>query len=262
MAGCSARYWASRPVTTPYILSSQLLTMLSIYAYALLSGEAFSTGVLYIAMMVALVLTAIPGSMLNAALPIATRRGWDPFAEAARLGLALTSPLVAVAIAAPGPLLALVNPGLSGGAWALVVLSSSVAPATILNASISKLNRDARKRELALLGLARLLVLLALIAPLARLEGIVGVALAYLAANAAPLPLALRYLEADSKPLLGLWAIQAGLPLALAQAHWSPWPTAALAAALTLLLQHTVSIASLGEIRDTLQAALAAIRRP
>ena len=58
------------------MLSAQPLTMPS--AYALLPRESVSTKVPYIALMVTLALAGIPGSILNASIPIAARRGWVP----------------------------------------------------------------------------------------------------------------------------------------------------------------------------------------
>lgn len=129
-------------------------------------------------MMASLAVAAIPASILNAALPIAARRDTDPFTDALRLGLALTTPIIAMALAAPGQILGLVNPDLAGGSRAFTILLLTVTPFTVLAAATIKLNKEARKRELTLIGALRLASLLALIHPLTNQYSAEGAALA------------------------------------------------------------------------------------
>ena len=75
--------------------------MLGVYIFAYTTGETDSTGALYISLMIIQAITAIPASILNAALPIATRRNKDPFTNTLRISLALAIPIIAAATAAP-----------------------------------------------------------------------------------------------------------------------------------------------------------------
>jgi len=85
----------------PFVFSTQLLTMLCVYVFACIVREVISVGTLYISMMITLAILAIPNSLLNAALPIGTRRNVDPFTDSLRIGLALSTPIIVAIIAAP-----------------------------------------------------------------------------------------------------------------------------------------------------------------
>ena len=75
------------------------------------------------------------------------------------------------------------------------------------------LSKKGDVRGIAVLGLIRLTVLTALLPVMSRCFGLLGASLAYLAANAAPLPVALRYFKVQ-RHLAVLWGTQAALVLA------------------------------------------------
>ena len=227
----------------PYTISNQLLTMLSVYIFAYLVREAAPTGILYISMMIALAVAAVPGSLLSAALPIGTRRDVDPFSESLRIGLAIATPIIVAIAAAPRTVLHLINPELASGAPILRILMASVAPLATLTAAIAKLNKEGRARSLAAIGIARLATLLALLVPLTKLLGSSGAALAYLAANAILLPIALKQLPRASIAVATLWGVHVATAL---MSYASPVNEVATAAILT-----TASIAALRLARVT-----------
>ena len=189
------------------MFSTQLLTMLSVYIFAYLVREATFTGTLYISMMIALAIAAIPNSLLRAALPIGTRRNVDPFSNSLRIGLALATPIVVVVIATPRTILTLINPELVEGADTLRILMLSTAPLATLTAAITKLNKEKNTKALAIIEIARLIALIALLPPLTKTLGITGVATAYLAANTLLLPIALKHLPTTLKTVAIPWIL-------------------------------------------------------
>lgn len=245
----------------PFVLGGQILYMLGVYAFALVSGEALATGVLYISMTITMALAAVPGSLLSASLPIATRRGDDPFSDLQRLGLALLAPLSAGIIVAPSHVLGLLNPELVEGGPVLTLLIISLAPFTILMGVIMRLNKMGARSSLALLGLARLLTMLVLVVPLAEFLGTLGAALAFLVANIVPLPLASRHMDGAFVILVKTWGILATSSLILGWLPMKylgvPWPLASSLSVLGgLILVHLSSLARLGELFQALKVAV------
>lgn len=238
----------------PFILSTQLLTMLGVYLFAYLTGEASSTGVLYISMMIALALGMIPQSILGAALPIATRRDTDPFAGALRLGLGLATPLVAAIAAAPALVLSTINPELAGGAWVLRILVLSMAPLAFLTAAITRYNKEGEPRPIAVIGVVRLATLVLLLPPLTKLAGVEGAAVAYLASTIAPIPLAARSLRAR-RALLVNWSLHAIAALAPTLAGIPQLLGSLSAAMASVAVLHLTNTLRLGEIVDTIREA-------
>ena len=197
----------------PYMFSNQLITMLSVYLFAYIIKVATSTGTLYLSLMITLAVTALPGSILGAALPISTRRGSDIFGESFRLGLSLVTPLTVFLGVAASPILNVINPKLLEGVNTLRILLTSVPPLVALNTVLFSLNRVKCLRGLALLGAVRLVVLTALLLTLVKFLGIDGAAVAFLIANVAALPIGLRYVKYSG--LLRVLGIAWGTQVAL-----------------------------------------------
>ncbi|MCD6488211.1 MAG: oligosaccharide flippase family protein [Desulfurococcales archaeon] len=245
----------------PYMISNQLLTMLSVYIFAYLVREAAPTGILYISMMIALAITAIPNSLLSAALPIGTRRNVDPFSDSLRIGLALATPVVVAVIAAPRTILMLINPELVEGADTLRILMLSIAPLAALTASITKLNKEKNTKMLTVVGVARLTLLIALLVPLTKTLGITGAATAYLAANTLLLPIALKHLPTTAKSVATLWTIHIATTL-LSYASLAGEVTTAIALVIVSIAAiHVARIVTVNEILSTLKTAITTLLR-
>ena len=244
----------------PYAFSNQLLSMLSVYLFAFLVGEAGATGTLYISLMIALSITAIPNALLGAALPIGVRRGSDPFAESFRIGLALSTPIVVAAAAMPEKVLALVNPEMASGGATLTLLLLSIAPLAALTAAVSRMNKEGDTRRLATLGLLRLALLLALLPPLSRSMGTVGAALAFLVSSAAATAYATRAEPGVARPLALLWPMHAAAAL-LGLLPFDHLALATLLAIASLGAMHATGVMGLGELAGVLRLALATVTR-
>ena len=245
----------------PYMFSNQLLSMLSVYVFAFLVGEALSTGTLYIALMITLAISAIPGSILNAALPVGARRNADPFSEGFRIGLGLATPIIAVALAAPTLILEAINPELVGGANALRILLLSIAPLTALTAVIIKLNKDGEKGKLTALGLARLVLLIALLPILTRIIGVDGAAVAFLLASALLTPFAFKIEPRISRPAAILWCIHLSVAIFAALAPVNEFVSAVIALAASISLMHITKIYTLTRYWNTLKTVINTISR-
>jgi len=240
----------------PYTISNQLLTMLSVYIFAYLVREAAPTGILYISMMIALAIAAIPNSLLRAALPIGTRRNVDPFSDSLRIGLALATPIVVVVIAAPRTILTLINPELVEGADTLRILMLSTAPLATLIAAITKLNKEKNTKTLSIIGVARLALLIALLVPLARTLGTVGTAIAFLVANVLIMPIALRHLPNTGRTIATLWTLHIATATLLYLIPINEVVAAIAAIALSIAVMHLTKTTTINELYDTLKTAV------
>ncbi|MEM2382665.1 MAG: hypothetical protein QW521_00655 [Desulfurococcaceae archaeon] len=193
----------------PFSISNQLLTMLSIYIFAYLTRETIGTGILYASMMVALALFAVPYSILSAVLSIGTRRNLDLFGESLRIGLGVSTPFIVAVSSAPATVLAVISPELVQGASVLRILMLSLTPLAALTATVMKLNKEGRARDLATIGALRLAALIALLMALVRAGGIAGAAIAFFLSNAIFMPIALAIIRESGKWLMTTWCIHA-----------------------------------------------------
>ncbi len=248
----------------PFILSSQVLTLLSVYGFAVATGRMFGTGVLYLSLMIVVVLSSVTGSLLTASLSVGVRRGYDPFTNALRVGLGLTAPVAVTVSTAPAIYLAILNPQLVRGALTLSVLALSIPPSLTISAAIMKLNKQNRQRELTAIGLVRLLTLIAGLL-IAMRYGTVGVAAAYLASNIAPLPLAVKEIPNSLRYLTIYWLTQAGLTavaLKLIPSGTIPQEiaVAAVAAVIALAVEHVTKTFRVREVGQTVRSVIKAIR--
>ncbi len=194
----------------PQAASLQLMSVLSIYLFALIVGKPVNTGALYISLMAVLSLSMIPNTLMTAALPISVESGEETVInDQLRIGLGLSTPLVAFFVAAPRFTLRLVKPELAGIAGsAFLIMLLSVVPLVAVQAAVNILNKRRDKKRLIIIGSARLVVLIAAILLLARPLGLDGAALSFLFANLAALPLAFRILGHGARVTLSTWGLQ------------------------------------------------------
>jgi len=208
-----------------------------------------------------LAILAIPSPLLNAALPIGTRRNVDPFSDSLRIGLALATPIIAAVIAAPRTILMLINPELVEGASTLRILMLSIAPLATLTAAITKLNKEKDTKMLTIIGAARLALLAVLLVPLAKIFGIVGAAMAYFAANTLLLPIALKHLPTTVKSMATLWGIHIATALLSYASAANELATAAVLTPASIAAIYVARIVTLNEILNTLKTAINTLLR-
>ncbi len=244
----------------PFMLSTQVMTVLSVYGFAVATGRMFGTGVLYLSLMIVLVISSITGSLLTASLSVGVRRDYDPFTNALRVGLGLTTPIAVTVSAAPTLCLMILNPKLVTGALTLSILALSIPPSLTITAAIMKLNKQNNHRKLTEIGLTRLTTLI--IALITGVNyGTEGVAAAYLLSNITPLPITLKQIPKSLKHLTIYWATQttitaATLTLLPKQTIPQALTIAAIAALTTLAVGHMTRSFKAGEIKRTIQLVL------
>ncbi|OYT50330.1 MAG: hypothetical protein B6U73_04310 [Desulfurococcales archaeon ex4484_204] len=239
----------------PFVISGQLITMLNVYMFAYLVGEAPLTGILYIAFMVMLTVFAVPNALISASLPIGIRRGSDPFSDTLRISLGVVTPIVALVLAAPAAILHLINPALVTGSSALKILVLAIAPMTALIAGLMRLNKEGRMADVAVLGAVRLALLVATLPILAKSYGLEGAAASFLTANIAPLPLLIAKHGIRARELAITWSTHALIALL----SLAPIPTPVLAAAslvIATLVTHLLKVLTLGEFIATAKAVV------
>jgi len=194
----------------PQAVSLQLMSVLSVYLFALIVGKPVNTGALYISLMAVLALSMVPNALMTAALPVSVESGREEvIRDQLRIGLGIATPIISLFIAAPRLALGLVKPELAsiaGTAFLLMLLSTT--PLVAIQAAINILNKRRDEKALLVIGGVRLVVLIVAIAALATRLGIDGAALAFLAANLAALPLAARVLGHGSRIVLTTWGVQ------------------------------------------------------
>ncbi|RLG86184.1 MAG: hypothetical protein DRO18_04730 [Thermoprotei archaeon] len=226
----------------PFVFSTQLLTMLSVYLFAYLIGVPLSTGILYIVLMITLASSAIPVSILSAALPIGIRRSANPYAEGLRVGTALVLPIVVGIGTASTIILNFINPGLTPGSLALKIMLLSVMPLAVLTATIMKLNKEYRIGRIALIGISRLLVLTALLILLSKAHGILGASIAFLASVLTPLPLVINEVRNVFKDVIIMWLIQVAITLSQITLGINEYVLAPIALPLVIFIVHKLGI--------------------
>ncbi len=197
----------------PQGLSSQLLTALGVYIFALITKRSVDTGILYVSLMAVLAMAAVPGSVLTALLPSGSRGEISDifYEEGLRIGLGLVTPLVIILLMAPSQVLSIISPDMTKGGDVLFVLSLSVVPFAAVQAGIIVLNAKKDLKMISYVGTIRLLGLTLSLLALVPRYGSVGAALSFLIANLASLPLAIKPIFGTILTITKMWLIQTGL---------------------------------------------------
>jgi len=194
----------------------------------------------------------IPSSLASLSLPAMMRGAPREVSTAsAELSIALTIPIAAgIGISAKSAL-GVLGEGFSEHWEALSILSLTAIPWALTANALARINRDGELKRAASIGLASLATLAILSQPLTRALGVEGVAIAYLAAVLAPLPL-LR--EPSTPRILKALAVQAIVTAALATTPKGLDIYAAVAgSAAATALAHITGSARLGIARQALK---------
>jgi O-antigen/teichoic acid export membrane protein len=142
---------------------SLLISMNLSVALLASAADPSSVGVFYIALMISLVTGGLATSIATMAIPASANNNndrQDSTATTLRLGLCLTTPLVAALASSSEFILSLVGEGYRTGSTSLVILAIALPPTIIVSNVVSKLNRERKFRQLVQLGLIQLLVFL------------------------------------------------------------------------------------------------------
>ncbi len=245
----------------PQILSTQLVVSAGIVLIALLTGSPEYTGVFYIALMIALALSIIPGSMASMSLPVMVKnRHYEIADESLRIGSAIVLPLALAVGIASKEILRLINPEFTAGALTLTVLTLTVIPQAVVLNGISKLNSKKDLKGVLKVGIVRLTTLTVLIYLLTPATGILGAAIAYLVSTLTPVPLLTNelYVKEPSKLLL-IQVLLLLLLLPLAKPLGTP-TVVLLGVAFSLAILYVTRTLRLGEIAELVKVIIGSVK--
>ncbi len=235
----------------PMVLSSQLVVVLAVYLFALISGSSVDTGRLYISLMIATAVSGLAGSVLAASLPIGTSRSTDPYSEAYRLSYGITLPVVVALTPLSPVLLGLVNPDLIPASPALSLLLATTPSMVMATAVQVRLNRYGERSRVALIGVARLSLLVILGSLLAG-RGVIGVATAYSLSTIASAIMGLPSIPGASKTYI-VYQSTAFLPLLLSSAGIPLAYVSAASLAVALAVQQATGIMTYSDYLSTMR---------
>jgi len=128
------------------------LFSLSVVMLASFGIDSSDIGVFYIALMMSIVAGSLAASMAYMNLPSSAQSGTDLSLQTIRLGLGLTSPIIAILISSPTYILSLIGPEYTEGSDILLILAVGTLPSSLVMIMISKFNSANDLRTLTLVG--------------------------------------------------------------------------------------------------------------
>jgi O-antigen/teichoic acid export membrane protein len=144
----------------PSKLSRILIFSLSIVLLASFGISSSHVGIFYLALMISIVAAGLTTSMAYMIIPASSASKSDLSSGSLRIGLSMTSPLIAALIVAPKAILSMIGPGYVSAETILLVLSIGILPSCITLNTISKFNNLGMSRKLISLGSTEILTFL------------------------------------------------------------------------------------------------------
>lgn len=169
-------------VNTPAKLSRMLIVSLSIVLLASSGISSSDIGVFYVVLMISIMAGSLVTSIAYMVIPASSVSKTDLSSGTIRLGLSLTAPIIAALIVAPTFVLSLVGSSYTVASPALLVLSISIMPSSIVTSAISKFNNLNDARKLVFIGVTQVTSFLITFYIFVPLFGILGASLSILVA--------------------------------------------------------------------------------
>jgi O-antigen/teichoic acid export membrane protein len=144
-------------INTPSKLSGMLIFSLSVVLLAAFGIDSSDIGRFYIALMISVVASGLLSSMAYMVIPVSASSNKDLSNIGLRVGLALTSPLIAILICSPGLLLSFFGPEYIKAIPIMVILSIGILPFSVNLISISRFNILGSSRKILLIGLLQII---------------------------------------------------------------------------------------------------------
>lgn len=191
-------------VNTPSKLSRMLILSLSIVLLATFGVTSADVGVFYMALMISIVGGGLASSMAFMVIPASTSSNRDLSMGSLRIGLSLTSPLIAVLITAPSSILYIIGPDYVEADVILIILSIAILPSSIVMNAISKFNNTENFRRLITIGMTEILVFLIVFWVIVPTYGVAGAAYSILAAFVSSSILSVIWFEKISLRYIGI----------------------------------------------------------
>lgn len=143
-------------VNMPSILSRTLILNLSIVLLASLGVARTEIGIFYIALQISLFAGGFVSSSAYMIIPASSISKTDLSSGSIRIGLSLTSPIIAALISSPKDILSLVGVQYISGETMLLVLSIAILPFSIVTITISKFNYLGQSTKLIVMGIIQI----------------------------------------------------------------------------------------------------------
>lgn len=231
----------------PSKVSRTLIITLSVILLASFGINDSEVGVFYIAMMISIVGAGLASSLSFTVIPASAESKVDLSSGSLRLGLSLTSPIVAALIVGPEHVLNLIGSQYAGAGPVLLVLSIAIVPNAIVGNAIARLNYLDQRRKIILLGVMQLVGFLFCFFVLVPPFGILGAAYAILLSYAISALLGLFWFEGPRKKIVSksLVAIIAGITIGYAVNMWLNSELAAIICAIITTLTVIIAVRNL-----------------
>lgn len=208
---------------SPSKLSRTMIITLSVILLASYGISDSDIGIFYIALMISIVGAGLASSMSFTVIPASSESKADLSSGSLRIGLSLTSPLIAVLLVAPKDILALLGMEYVVAHTTLLVLSMAILPIAIVMNAISKFNNSGEQRKIIAIGLIQiagfLMPFVVLVPYIGGLGAAYSILIAYSASAAFSVywfePLQRRYIAATIVAVIIGWATGYAISLML-----------------------------------------------
>jgi polysaccharide pyruvyl transferase WcaK-like protein/O-antigen/teichoic acid export membrane protein len=211
----------------PSKLSKTFVMNLSVVLLASIGAMSNSqVGIFYIELMISVAAGSVASSIAYMIIPASaseiSKTSSAIAAGGIRIAFSLTAILVIALLADPTFVLSLLGPNYASEATSFFMLSLSIVPSAILNASVSRLNASSRLRELVTVGSVQIVIFALTFFTMSPLYGITGAAISILVSSsvAAIMSLAwyhersyIRSIVLTSFAILCGWLVGYGLEL-------------------------------------------------
>jgi O-antigen/teichoic acid export membrane protein len=179
----------------PSKLSRTLIFSLSVVLLAYFGVRASEVGQFYIALLITVFVGSLVSSMAYMVIPASSISKRDLTSGSLRIGISLTSPMIAALLTSPTFILSLLGNQYLSAETILIVLAIAIFPLTIVTNAISKFNFSGNSKKLVLLGTIQLLVFLIFFFLLVPYAGTLGAALSILIAYSVTSVTAILWLD-------------------------------------------------------------------
>ena len=246
----------------PQVLSTQLLTSTGIILLATLTGNPMYAGIAYIILMATLAVSVIPSSLAIAGLPIMvtnTESIEKISNEGFRIGLGIVTPIIIFLGISSNTLLSLLKPEYVIGSFPLTICILSVPFIFSNTLVISRLNAEGKFKEVAYIGLLRLLTLVCLSIVLTKLDPLLGIVISFLISNVVTIPLLKSFANIDLKLLALISLVQTSITMfnyVMSIKYINDLILASLWTLITLVILDRLNLLKISEILTILQILL------
>jgi len=164
----------------PSKLSRTFIFSLSIVLLAYFGVRASEVGEFYIALLITVFVGSLVSSMAYMVIPASSISKRDLTSGSLRIGISLTSPMIAALLTSPTFILSLLGSQYLSAETILMVLAIAIFPLSIVTNAISKFNLSGNSKKLVSLGMIQLLTFLVFFFLLVPYAGTLGAAISIL----------------------------------------------------------------------------------